>query len=261
MQAMHIQTRSHKHLRLKRITQVVPWRARAKDQVLSGFITQSKNCAYRLCAYNESNNQNLSTVWKWRSSTSYWKTHFVREFLKREFHVHNWKLANYINVFWMWAAPSASKDLIVSAQASCGLVENFVLVMPYFEIFVIGYGYESGIWRQWCLKSVLAYRQSKDHLCNLVCCPNIEWRLMVQVKEPNVSKRTPPMTISVCSSEPQKTLGFLFAAALNSILRCCKEASEISQISLATLCQGNLLGLTPCTNILSLQVLWTIQWF
>jgi len=45
----------------------------------------------------------------------------------------------------MWAAPSASKDLIVSAQASCGLVENFVLVMPYFEIFVIGYGYESGI--------------------------------------------------------------------------------------------------------------------
>ena len=65
----------------------------------TGFITQSKNCAYRLCAYNESNNQNLSTVWKWRSSTSYWKTHFVREFLKREFHVRNWKLANYINVF------------------------------------------------------------------------------------------------------------------------------------------------------------------
>lgn len=58
---------------------------------------------------------------------------------------------------------------------------------------------------------------------------------MVQVKEPNVSKRTPPMTISVCSSKPQKTLGFLFAAALNSILRCCKEASAILQISSATL--------------------------
>ena len=110
------------------------------------------------------------------------------------------------------------------------------------RISVIGYGYGSGIWRQWCLKSVLAYRQSKDHLCNLVCCPNIEWRLMVQVKEPNTSKRTPKITISVWSSEPQKILGFLFAAALNSILRCCKEASEISQISLATLCQGNLLG-------------------
>ena len=58
---------------------------------------------------------------------------------------------------------------------------------------------------------------------------------MVQVKEPNTSKRTPKMTISVCSSEPQKILGCLFVAALNSILRCCKESSAIFQISLATL--------------------------